>query len=110
MKKKMYYNMRIKTLKRNTSNVIRKGMEARLLRLTVRVRVRVRVRVTFPRLPSLNLIPNLALPLTLARRARRRPHRSTSTSTCSSDSRRTSSVRCTSATRPATPQAPARKG
>jgi hypothetical protein len=29
MKKKMYYNMRIKTLKRNTSNVIRKGMEAR---------------------------------------------------------------------------------
>ena len=43
MKKKMYYNMRIKTLKRNTSNVIRKGMEARLLRLTVRVRVRVRV-------------------------------------------------------------------
>ena len=29
MKKKMYYNMRIKTLKRNTSNVIRKAMEAR---------------------------------------------------------------------------------
>jgi len=29
MKKKMYYNMRIKTLKRNTSNVIRKVMEAR---------------------------------------------------------------------------------
>ena len=108
MKKKMYYNMRIKTLKRNTSNVIRKGMEARLFWLGVRVRVR--VRVTFPRLPSLNLIPNLALPLTLARRARRRPHKSTSTSTCSSDSRRTSSVRCTSATRPATPQAPARKG
>ena len=110
MKKKMYYNMRIKTLKRNTSNVIRKGMEARLFWLGVRVRVRVRFRVTFPRLQSLALIPNLALPLTLARRARRRPHRSTSTSTCSSDSRRTSSVRCTSATRPATPQAPARKG
>ena len=32
MKKKMYYNMRIKTLKRNTSNVIRKGMEARQAR------------------------------------------------------------------------------
>ena len=31
MKKKMYYNMRIKTLKRNTSNVIRKGMEARYI-------------------------------------------------------------------------------
>ena len=29
MKKKMYYNMRIKTLKRNTSNVIRKAMEAK---------------------------------------------------------------------------------
>ena len=29
MKKKMYYNMRIKTLKRNTSNVIRKALEAR---------------------------------------------------------------------------------
>ena len=29
MKKKMYYNMRIKTLKRNTSNVIKRAMEAR---------------------------------------------------------------------------------
>ena len=28
MKKKMYYNMRIKTLKRNTNNVIRKAQEA----------------------------------------------------------------------------------
>ncbi len=25
MKKKMYYNMRIKTLKRNTTNILRKG-------------------------------------------------------------------------------------
>ena len=32
MKKKMYYNMRIKTLKRNTSNVIKKAMEARQAR------------------------------------------------------------------------------
>ena len=63
MKKKMYYNMRIKTLKRNTSNVIRKGMEARLfwLGVRVRVRVRIRVRVTFPRLQSLTLIPTQAL-------------------------------------------------
>ena len=57
MKKKMYYNMRIKTLKRNTSNVIRKGMEARLrrrgVRARARARVRVRVRATFPRLRSL---------------------------------------------------------
>lgn len=28
MKKKMYYNMRIKTLKRNTTNILRKGGEA----------------------------------------------------------------------------------
>ena len=28
MKKKMYYNMRIKTLKRNTTNVVRKALEA----------------------------------------------------------------------------------
>jgi hypothetical protein len=28
MKKKMYYNMRIKTLKRNTTNILRKGREA----------------------------------------------------------------------------------
>jgi len=34
MKKKMYYNMRIKTLKRNTSNVIRKAMEARQTKLS----------------------------------------------------------------------------
>ena len=27
MKKKMYYNMRIKTLKRNTTNILRKGRE-----------------------------------------------------------------------------------
>ena len=32
MKKKMYYNMRIKTLKRNTTNIIRKGKEAFLSR------------------------------------------------------------------------------
>jgi len=34
MKKKMYYNMRIKTLKRNTSNVLRKAMEARQTKLS----------------------------------------------------------------------------
>ena len=32
MKKKMYYNMRIKTLKRNTTNINRKGKDAFLAR------------------------------------------------------------------------------
>lgn len=32
MKKKMYYNMRIKTLKRNTTNVVRKAQESKQIR------------------------------------------------------------------------------
>ena len=35
MKKKMYYNMRIKTLKRNTNNVIRKAQEAMQAKISV---------------------------------------------------------------------------
>ena len=35
MKKKMYYNMRIKTLKRNTNNVIRKAQEAMQSKITL---------------------------------------------------------------------------
>lgn len=33
MKKKMYYNMRIKTLKRNTSNAIRQANQGRAARV-----------------------------------------------------------------------------